>query len=530
VSAEDSAGAGSRGRVILVGAGPGDPDLITVRGATALGRADVVLYDELASDELLSLARDGAECINVGKRGHDAPTRGQQAINELIVEHALRGQVVVRLKGGDPFVFGRGGEEASSCVAAGIPFEVVPGISSAVAAPAYAGIPVTDRRHSASYAVVTGHKDPTRVSEATRWAELGRAVDTLVILMGMRNLPTLVSRLIEGGKSPKTPAAAIMSGTLPEQRTVVSTLERLPEDVKAAELGSPAAVVIGDVVRLRANLAWREHAPLFGMRVLVTRASHQAGELASALRAAGAVPFVRPMIALGACEEPEAIAAIDAALARLSDYDDILFSSTNSVRFFAEHARRFGCEDQLPRIEARVFCIGERTAEAALAARLPVHFVAAGGGDAESMLEEMLRGRSPAGRRVLIPRSDIGRDVLPRGLREAGADVDAIAFYHNTRPDVDGAELREALVSGRLGALTFTSPSAVSHFADLLDDPAREAAGRCIIGAIGSTTAGALRKVGLEPDVVPQRPDVRDLVAALEGHAGSLRGGSGGRG
>ena len=337
----------SPGRVILVGAGPGDPDLITVRGAAALGQADVVLYDELASDELLSLAPEGAERINVGKRGHDAPTRGQESINDLIVEHACRGRLVVRLKGGDPFVFGRGGEEASACAAAGISYEVVPGISSAIAAPAYAGIPVTDRRYSASYAVVTGHKDPTRVSQGTRWADLGRAVDTLVILMGMRNLPTLVSRLIEGGKAPTTPAAAIMSGTLPEQRTVVSTLEALPAEVAAAGLGSPAAVIIGDVVSLRDELSWWERAPLFGRRVLVTRARHQAGELASALRAAGAIPVVRPLIALRACDEPEALAKIDAALGQLSEYDDILFSSTNSVRFFVEHARRYGCDASL---------------------------------------------------------------------------------------------------------------------------------------------------------------------------------------
>ena len=270
----------SRGRLILVGAGPGDPDLITVRGAGALARADVVLYDELASDELLSLAPDHALLINVGKRGHDAPTRSQEDIQRLAIEHAREGKTVVRLKGGDPFVFGRGGEEASASIEAGIPWEVVPGISSSLAAPAYAGIPVTDRRHSASFAVVTGHNDPTRVSRDTRWGELGTAVDTLIILMGMRNMPNIVKELVEGGRAADTPAAAVMQGTLPEQRVVVSTLEGLCDAVAEAGLGAPASIVIGDVVRLRAELGWWESTPLFGLRVLVTRAPHQAAELA----------------------------------------------------------------------------------------------------------------------------------------------------------------------------------------------------------------------------------------------------------
>jgi len=214
VSARSS---GAAGFVSLVGAGPGDPGLITLLGAERLRDADVVLFDELVAGELLSLAPDGAEKINVGKRGHEIPTRSQDDINRLIVERALRGERVVRLKGGDPFVFGRGGEEASACVAAGIAFEVVPGISSALAAPAYAGIPVTDRRYSASFAVVTGHKDPTVVSEETRWAALGTAVDTLVILMGMRNLETLVAQMIDGGRDPETPSAAVMWGGWPEQ-------------------------------------------------------------------------------------------------------------------------------------------------------------------------------------------------------------------------------------------------------------------------------------------------------------------------
>jgi len=509
--------------VILVGAGPGDPGLITVRGAAALAKADVVLYDELAAPDLLSLAPPGAELVNVGKRGHDLPTRSQQDINHLLVELAGQGKTVVRLKGGDPFVFGRGGEEASACVAAGIPFEVVPGISSAIAALAYAGIPVTDRRHAASFAVVTGHKDPTRVAHETRWGQLGAAVDTLVILMGMRNLPQLVERIVAGGRDPKTPAAAVMEGTLSGQRVVVGTLADLPERVIEEGLGAPAAVVIGDVVRMREELRWWEHGPLFGARVLVTRARHQAGDLAAALREAGAEPVLLPLIDLEAVETTEGRAAIEVALDRLGDYDDLVFNSSNSVHFFAAALRRAGLGEGALGPGCRVLCMGARTAEAALAAGLPVHRVASGRGDAESLLAEILEAGSVAGRRVLIPRSDIGRDVLPEGLRQAGAQVDAIAFYRNVRPLVDEAALRHELMSGRLSILTFTSPSAVERFAGMLDEAAREAALGCIIAAVGDTTARALAEAGLRVDVIPERPDARRLVAALADFGSATR-------
>ena len=359
----------SVGRVILVGAGPGDPDLITVRGVAALRVADVVLYDSLSTRELLGLAPEHAEWIDVGKRGHDAPTRPQEDVNALMIQRARAGETVVRLKGGDPFVFGRGGEEASACAAAEIPFEVVPGISSAVAAPAYAGIPLTDRRHAASVAIVTGHKDPGRPREETRWAELGQAVDTLVILMGMRNLSELVGKLLAGGKDASTPSAAIMHGTLGTQRVVVAPLAELAAQVEAAGLGAPSTVVVGEVVGLRETLQWWENQPLFGMRVLVTRAADQSAELASALRSAGAEPVQLPLIALVAPEDPDTLAALDVAIDELSDYDGIVFASSNGVRFLAARARERGRE-ALSSFHGQVFCVGQKTAEAALDAVL----------------------------------------------------------------------------------------------------------------------------------------------------------------
>lgn len=511
----------SVGRVLLVGAGPGDPELITVRGAKALGRADVVLYDELATDELLGLARDGARLINVGKRGHLEPTRSQPEINGMIVQEAAAGNCVVRLKGGDPFVFGRGGEEATACAEAGIPFEIVPGVSAAIAAPAYAGIPVTDRRHSASFVVVTGHKDPSRPAEQTRWRELASASDTLLILMGMRNLRQLVGEIQAGGLAGDTPAAAIMHGTLPAQRTCVSTLSKLPDAVEEAGLGSPSVVVIGGVVSLRTGLSWWEQQPLFGRRVLVTRALDQAPELASALRAVGAEPVVRPMIELVASADPGVEAQIETALSRLADYQALVFTSSNAVRFFARAAAARAPDVLKAARRLEVFCVGDQTAAAAVASGLPVHVVASGRSDAEALLAQILSGLPGAGERVLIPRSRIGRTVIAEGLQAAGARVDSIPFYENRRPAVDVAELREMLRAGALSALTFTSPSTADHFWECLDAPSREAARRCIVAAIGRTTARRLEELGLPVRVVPSRPSTEEMVAQLVAQATS---------
>ena len=504
------------GRVLLVGAGPGDPDLITLRGAKALSRADVVLYDELATGDLLDLAPERAERISVGKRGHAEPTRTQEEINALLVEHARRGRTVVRLKGGDPFVFGRGGEEVSACAEAGIPFEIVPGVSSAVAAAAYAGIPLTDRRHSASFAVVTGHKDPSRAAEGTRWRELGTSVDTLVILMGMRTLPDLVSELIAGGRSPETPAAAIMHGTLPEQRTCVSTLVGLPEAIAAEGFGAPSVIVIGEVVALRAGLSWWETQPMFGRRVLVTRAIEQSAELAGALRATGATPVVVPMIELVPIASAEGTAEVARSIAAAESYSTLVFTSSNAVRFFARALEMKRGEGSSASVRgARVFCVGDATARAALEEGLPVHVIASGRSDAEALLAQLLPALSDDDERVLIPRSQIGRTVIADGLRAAGAEVDSVAFYENRRPAIDEAALREQLVRGKLDVLTFTSPSTVDHFLACLDGESREAARHCMIVAIGRTTARRLAEVALPATVVPDRPEIAAMIQAL---------------
>lgn len=516
-------GPAAAGRVWLVGAGPGDPELITVRGAAALREADVVLYDALACEDLLALAPSTAELVNVGKRGHDAPTHSHDQVVERMIEQARAGRRVVRLKGGDPFVFGRGGEEASACVEAGIAFEIVPGVSSALAALAYAGIPVTDRRHAASFAVVTGHKDPTLASQQTRWGELARAADTLVILMGMRNLASLIDEIIAGGRSRETPAAAVMDGTLAAQRCVVAPLGELAERVVEAGLGAPAAVVVGDVVRLRETLRWWEHAPLFGLRVLVTRTREHAGDMLHALRGAGAEPVVAPMIRLAPPEDPSELDTALDALASGGVYDAVVFASGNAVRFLCARARERGLA--LDKTDARIVCGGPITARAALDAGLPVHLVppaSAGAGDARTLLGEIERHLAPTGLRFLLPRSQIGRDVLRNGLQAAGAHTHDVVAYRTLPPEPGaGGEVAAQLRSGALGVLSFTSPSTVRNLVDPLDRSAdeagetRQALRAALVAAVGPTTAEACRDAGLEPAVVPEKPGGVALVEAL---------------
>jgi uroporphyrinogen III methyltransferase/synthase len=498
------------GKVILVGAGPGAPDLITVRGADALRSADVVVYDALASKALLDLAPPHAQRIDVGKRGHDAPTRTQEETTALLLHLAAQGHTVVRLKGGDPYVFGRGGEEASACAEAGIPFEVVPGVSAIFGALAYAGIPITDRRHGASFAVVTGHKDPTKVTRETRWDLLARAADTLIILMGMRNLAQIVERLLEAGRSPATPAAVVMSGTLPAQRVVTAPLGELAAAAERADVGAPAVVVVGDVVSLRDALAWYERQPLFGRRVLVTRAPEQAGELVAALAQAGADAVLAPLIRLAPPDDP---AALDVALDHLVDYDAIVFTSANAVRFTAQRARERAVA--LATGRAHVVCVGPATAQAALEAGLPVHSAPPARYDAEAVLALLLADGDVRGKRFLVPRSDLARDVLPDGLRAAGARVDAVVAYRNAPAEVDRDWLLGELSAGRLDVLTFASPSAAQRFCALLDDAARRDAARCTIAAIGPVTARALAAAGLPAHVVAQSATAAGLVEEL---------------
>ena len=523
--------AGDGGRVLLVGAGPGDPDLITVRGAAALRRADVVIHDTLSSRELLDLAPAAAERIDVGKRGHDAPTRSQGEINALLVARARAGHLVVRLKGGDPFLYGRGGEEASACRAAGVPFAVVPGVSAALAAPAAAGIPVTDRRYSASLAIVTGHRDRTRPWTSIRWGPIAAGADTVVALMGMRNLEAIVTELLAAGRDPATPAAIVMEGATPRQRVVEAPLAALPQAAREASLAAPAAIVVGDVVRLRRELAWYDRGPLFGRRVLVTRPTAEDDELVGALREAGAAPLCVPLLEIAPAADPEPLRR---ALRRLSGYDALLMTSRNAVHFFGRALGERGLAPE--KIAAPCFCVGPATARAARALGLDPVAAPERHGGAATLGDFVAERISPAGRRFLFLCGAQARAALPTRLVAAGARVDSVIVYSTKMRAAAAATLRETLAAGGVDAVTLLSPSAARAFAEALaerggsergkgSDPSARLEGKgppvlrgTAVAAIGATTAAAVRRAGIDVDVVPERPGSQTLVAALARH------------
>ncbi len=469
------------GRVLLVGAGPGDPDLLTVRALRELERADVLLYDALIDPAILLLAPAACERIDVGKRGDGTKGVAQDKIADLLIEKARAGKRVVRLKGGDPFVFGRGGEEASRLRAAGIPFEVVPGISSAIAVPAYAGIPITDRRLSSSVAVVTGHRGKDEHDHRIDWEGLARSAETLVVLMGTAWLEDIVARIIAGGRDPATPAAAIARGSTPQQRVIVARLRDLPARVRAAELAAPTVVVVGPVVEFREHAAWFERLPLFGRRVLVARAEAQGPELALELRRRAAEPVRVPLLEFAPSARPERLAA---ALAQASSYDWLVYTSANAVRFAAPGAGALG--------RARVACIGEATAGAARDAGLRVDLVPPGESTPEQLAAALAAAGELRGARLLLPRAERAREALPRALEALGARVDAVEAYRTRTPDDAGAKLRAELALG-LDAVLLTSPSTVEHLFALLS-PAEQAGlcERAVLACIGPTTAAAL--------------------------------------
>jgi uroporphyrinogen III methyltransferase/synthase len=494
------------GRVVLVGAGPGDPDLLTVRALRELERAEVLLYDALIDPALLELANPACERIDVGKRGDGSKGVAQDKIADLMIEKARQGKRVVRLKGGDPFVFGRGGEEASRLRAAHVPFEIVPGVTAALAVPAYAGIPVTDRRLSSSVAVVTGHRGKDEFDHRIDWEGLARSAETLVILMGTRWLDDICARVIAGGRDPATPAAAIARGTTPRQRVVTARLSELAARVRAAGLSAPTVVVIGRVVEFREHIAWYERLPLFARRVLVPRAAAQSSELVHELRVRGAEPVPVPLLEFAPSSRPDELRE---SLSRAPDCDWIVFTSANAVRFAAPLL------PAAPR--AKVACIGAATARAAQAAGLHVSVCPEDEGSPEALAAALERLGALAGARVLFPRAARAREALALELTRRGASVDAPEAYRTRAPADAGPALRAALGSG-IDAVAFTSPSTVEHLFELLSADERvELFAGARFACIGPTTAEALRAIHPEAQFeVADRPAMSALVEALE--------------
>jgi len=501
-----------KGKAYLVGAGPGDPGLLTLKGRDVLGLADVVIYDYLANEAFLEYAPPHAERIYVGKKGGDH-TMTQEAINRLLVEKA-RDRIVVRLKGGDPFVFGRGGEEAQELAAAGIDFEIVPGVTAAVAVPAYAGIPLSHRDYASSMAFITGHERadgaPPEGKEGIDWGKLSSGIGTLVFFMGVKNLPEIATRLMEHGRSPQTPVAVIRWGTTPEQRTVTGTLADIVDKVREAALKPPAVIVVGDVVRLRESLNWFETKPLFGKTVLVTRAREQASDFRKALEERGARCVEFPTIAI---TPPASWDPLDAALASLDRYDWLIFTSVNGVRFFMDRLWAAG-RDVRALAGIRLAAIGPKTAESLEGMGLRLDVVPEEY-RAESLLEA-LGEEAVRGRRFLLPRAAQARDVLPQTLRRWGADVDVVPAYE-TVPAGKGADRVAAMLErGEIHVVTFTASSTVRFFVQALADrDVPKLLEKTVVACIGPITADTARSLGIHPAVIADEYTIPGLVRAL---------------
>jgi uroporphyrinogen III methyltransferase/synthase len=496
------------GKVYLIGAGPGDPGLITVKGMACLEKADVIVYDRLLDERLLNCARLDAEKIYVGKASSEY-TMPQSKINRLLVQKAKEGKNVVRLKGGDPFVLGRGGEEAEELAKNQITFEVVPGVTSAIAVPAYAGIPVTHRTLASSFAIVTGHEDPTKVDSSINWKKLSTGVDTLVFLMGMQNLPEIVAKLVEHGRAIDTPVAVVKEGTKPQQKTVVGTLGDIVSRVKETALMPPAIVVVGEVVKLRETIRWFDNRPLFGRRILVTRARQQASTLSKMLAERGALPVELPAITIQPIPDNK---ELKQAILNLAQYQWIVFTSTNGIEAVFDQLRTLKL-DSRALYSLKIAAIGTATGEALkvrgiIADYCPDVFTTEG-------LISGFQSRNITGQRFLLPRTDIADEQLAKGLTGLGARVQEIAVYR-TLPDVEAiARAKEMLLLNQLDVITFTSSSTVTNLVTAFGADGVPVNG-VKIACIGPKTAETAVKAGLKPDVVAKEHTILGLVDAIE--------------
>ena len=497
------------GKVYLVGAGPGDAGLLTLRAATLLAEADVVMYDALVDETILRLANPEAELVFVGKRAGKSRTP-QDEINRLLIEHARAGKTVVRLKGGDPFLFGRGGEEALALADAGVPFEVVPGVTAASAAGAYAGIPLTHRGLASVCVLVTGHEDPSKPDSDVNWSALAAGGATLCFYMGLGQLDHITKTLIDLGRPSDEGAALIASGTLPEQKVVLSTLSGIADAARDASIEPPAMLIVGPVTSLRERLKWFEHRPLFGRTVVVTRPAGQSAALIEKLTLLSARPVLFPTIELKIADD---LSALDDALEGLSAFDWTVFSSVNAVRVFFDRLAALKLDARASG-GCQVAAIGPATADAL--ARLgikpdcvPEKFVA------ESLLEALTTTGDLSGKRLLVPRSDIGRDVLTDGLRSAGAEVPEIVVYSTTPAEHSPRDCRK-LVEMRPDVITFTSSSTVINFVRLLGEhAAKDLAANAVVASIGPVTSEALRAAGLPVHVSAAEHTIDGLLDAL---------------
>lgn len=503
------------GKVYLVGSGAGDPGLLTCRGRELLERADEVYYDRLMEPSLLNYVKAGCKLVYVGKKP-GAHSMGQDEINRRLAEAARRTETVVRLKGGDPLIFGRGGEEADYLKAKGVKFEIVPGISSAMAAPAYAGIPLTHRGLASSFTVLTGHHDPEQEDNEHNWEALAQGSDTIVVLMGVGNFPGIQKRLLEFGRDPETPVAFIERGTWPEQNVLVSRLGVAAEEAKEAGIKPPAIIVIGEVVDLRDRLSWDKDQLLEGYRILNTRPAHQARVLTELLENEGAVVREAPAISI---EPPEDYTELDRALDSLAEYSWVIFTSTNGVDNFFNRMRAKG-HDIRELAGVKLAAIGSKTGAALENLGLRLDFV-----PDEYVAEGLVAGfdQADAGEKVLLPRTPLARDTLAVGLEEKGYHVDELTAYLTEEAEM--AEDVQGLIEDKMiDIVTLTSSSTVRSLV-------KSAGGveylEGIIGAaIGPITAETAREAGLDVPIVAKEYTIEGLRDAILDYVRNIEGGS----
>lgn len=516
-----------KGIVYLVGAGPGDIGLLTVKGLRCLQKAEVVIYDFHLNAQILNYISHKAELIYAGKRGgHHTMTQDQ--INRAIVEKAKEGKIVCRLKGGDPFVFGRGGEEAQELVKEAILFEVVPGVSSSVAAPAYAGIPLTHRLYSSSFAVIPGYEDTTKEESSINWEKLATGVGTLVFLMAVKNIDELTQKLIEHGRSPDTPVAVVRWGTRPDQKTIMSTLKDIAALVREKDIKPPAVMVIGDVVSLRNELNWYEKKPMFGQRILVTR-EHSGGF--ESLEELGAEVLQFSTIEI---VPPETWDELDAAIRNIHTYDWLIFTSTNGVKYF--FSRLFEKSVDIRELKGLKICaVGTKTESAVNRFGIRVDLVPEEF-RAEGLIEAFVKGSSRfkvrgsseniehrtsnterlRGIKFLLPRAEVAREIFPEKVRELGGVIDVPVAYRAIKPDYHGKRLKRFLKEGRITIATFTSAATFTNFRDIMGEDADELLKNVAIAVIGPVTAQAIAKAGLTVDIMPKEATIEAMVEEIK--------------
>ncbi|MFQ5432792.1 MAG: uroporphyrinogen-III C-methyltransferase [Nitrospinota bacterium] len=504
------------GKVYLIGAGPGDAGLITVRAIELIKSCDVIIYDYLANEKFLESAKKGAEIIYVGKKGGDH-TLPQGGINELIVTKAKEGKSIARLKGGDPYIFGRGGEEAEELFDAGIEFEVVPGVTAAAAATAYAGIPLTHRSCTSTLALITGHEDPTKDDTAIAWDKISTGIGTLVFYMGVKNLPNIVENLVKNGRDPKTPVALIRWGSTPNQQTWTGTLETIVEVAKRENVQPPSLIVVGEVVSLRDRLGWFEKRPLFGKKIIVTRARAQASDFVERLRESGANTLEFPAIET---VEPESWAELDAAVDNASKYDWIIFTSVNGLGFLLYRMKQTR-RDIRDLAGPKLCAIGSKTADALESVGMRVDLVP----DefrAEAIIEAI---GDVKGKKILIPRALEAREVLPEELKKMGATVDIVTAYRTVKPQGKKNDILKMVRDGAVDMVTFTSSSTVTNFAGMFEkDELAEIQGKIKVASIGPITSETAKKLGFKIDVSPGEYTIDGLTQSIIGYYANGKG------